>query len=319
MISRLFLATALLFQSSFANAALVDRLEASVNSRIILHSDVERFRKTSSLRTQLDPLFRDSKLSETGGQATNRQIVDFLIDEMVVLEEFEVSDDEVEQRVKSIQAENQIDRSQLISALSAEGFSFDQYFTIIRSSLAKMKLIDRDIRTKVYISDADVKNYYYNLNPNKGALEYRIQLIQISPENYRSSSVALETVQRVHRELEGGEPFDEVAKRVSDGPTADAGGDLGFLPRDEMASTIREEVEKLKVGEFSAPFGNSKAAYFIAKLADIRSGDERRLKQQTNQIREMLAAKEYRRQIELWLDRERQKAFIHYAGKPLFD
>src|SRR4051812_3236549 len=73
-------------------AKVLDRLEASVNSSLILHSDVQRFRKAIKLRQQIDPLFRGSALAEKGPKVTDSEIVEFLIDEKIILQKFPVSD-----------------------------------------------------------------------------------------------------------------------------------------------------------------------------------------------------------------------------------
>ena len=296
---------------------LLDRLEASVNADLILLSDVRAFRKNIGLRSQLDPLFAGTVVASKGDSAPAAEIVTFLIDEKIISQAFPVSDGEVEQEINSIQANNRIDRSSLMAALKQQGFTFQDYFDLIRSSVSKRALIDRDIRTKVYISDDDVKNYFYNHYPaeNRSGTSYKIQMITISPKNYKSSSAAKEIIQRARNSLLAGESFAEVAERFSDDPSAPAGGDLGFMSLEEMSPAIREEVKKLRVGQVSDILGSDQTAYFFIKLADLRSGQESKLKSLSEEIRNKLTAEEYQHQITLWLDKERQKAFIHRASE----
>jgi hypothetical protein len=82
-----------------------------------------------------------------------------------------------------------------------------------------------------------------------------------------------------------------------------------------MSPVIREALKKLKIGETSQVLGDAKTRYFILKLVDVTSAESDRFKQQKEEIRGQLAAGEYQRQIQLWLDRQRQTASIHRTGQ----
>ncbi len=301
-------------------APTLDRLEASVNSSLILLSDVKRFRDTLRLRAQLDPLFTGTTIAAKGAGSSDAEIVEFLINEKLISSQFPANDGDVDQEINSIQANNKIGREQLKSALKDQGFSFDDYFEMIRASIGKRNLIERDIRTKVTISDDDVKNYYYN-HYSQGAggaaaRAYHIKIIAISGKNYKSLAGARDVADRAKKSLAGGEAFEDVAKRVSDDPSAESGGDLGTLTEDQVAPLIKEQLKKLKIGELSSVFGGGKSnAFFILKLIDVRTSDNERFEKVKEEIRNQLYAAEYQHQIALWLDRQRQNAFLHRAGE----
>ena len=98
--------------------------------------------------------------------------------------------------------------------------------------------------------------------------------------------------------------------------SASAGGDLGVLPDDQMAPFIRDQVKKMNPGEVSAIFGGKKAGgFYIVRLVDVRSSDTERLEKMKEEIRTQLSSGEYGRQISLWLERQRQIAYMHRAGE----
>lgn len=304
--------------TAFAAPVVLDRLEASVNSSIILLTDVSKFRETIKLRAQLDPLFAGTTVATHGDKASNGECVQFLMDEKIIAQQFPVSDSEVEQEVNSIQANNHIDRLALKNALKEQGFNFEDYFELIRTSTAKRNLIDRDIRTKVTISNDDVKNYFYNHFARTSAipLSYRVQIIKVSTKNYKTSSAALETIQRALKQIRSGEPFEEVAKRVSDDATASTGGDLGTLTEDQVSPVIRAQMKKLQIGQVSEIINNTTSSYLILKLVDVKSSENDHFEKIKEEIRNQLTAAEYQHQISLWLERQRQNAFIHRTGEP---
>lgn len=307
--------------SPLAQAApiVVDRLEAAVNANLILLSDVQEFKKALTLRSQLDPLFAGTPVATKGKAATDAEVVQFLVDERLILQQFPVADSEVEQEITSIQNNNRIDRSSLKAALSNQGFSFEQYHELIRVSAAKRNLIDRDIRTKVNVSDDDVKNYFYNNLSKSSAAprSYHVKIITISPGTFKTAAAARGAAQSALKAIRGGERFEEVARRSSDNPSAPNGGDLGVMTEDQMAPQISKELKKLKIGQVSEVLGSADAGLFILYLADVKSGESNRLDKMKDEIRAQLAATEYQHQISLWLERQRQGSFIHRAGVPL--
>ena len=87
-----------------AAPVVIDRLEASVNSGLVLLSDVRAFRATEKLRQQLDPLFSETPLAAKGEGASTSDIVDYLIDEKLIMQRYPVGDAEVHWLVNSLSA-----------------------------------------------------------------------------------------------------------------------------------------------------------------------------------------------------------------------
>jgi peptidyl-prolyl cis-trans isomerase SurA len=302
----LLLATLFAATSAKATPVVLDRLEASVNSSLVMLSDVRLFRRTLPLRSQLDPLFAGTALASKGVGAPDADIVEFLINDQLILQAFPVTDAEVEQEVNSIQSNNRIDRQTLRNALREQGFNFDDYFDLIRVSASKRNLIDRDIRTKVSISDDDVRNHFYNRygkdskDSSGVGRSYRLQTVSIPIRDYKTPAAARAAAQNAQDNLKKGADVEEVS--LSDG---------------ELNATIKEQVKKLNAGEVSSVFGGpSLGAFFVIKLLEVKSGDSEQFLRAKEEIRAQLAAGEYQHQISLWLDRQRQKAFIHKAGDP---
>ena len=296
---------------------VIERVEASVNSGTILLSDISKFRETVGLRKQLDPLFAGTSVAQKERSANDTEIMNFLIDEKIILQQFVIVDGEVESAINSIQADNHIDRTSLKSALKDQGYKFDDYFELIRASVAKRNLVDRDIRTKVTITDDDVKNYFYN-HYSKGKetpTAFHAKIISISSRSYKSLGAARDVAQSARKALEGGEAFEEVAKRLSDDATAPSGGDLGELTDDQMSPQIRTELKKLKIGQVTEVL-QKQDGFFILKLVDLKSAESERYEKIKEEIRQQLSTAEFQHQIALWLERQRLNSFIHRAGDP---
>ena len=239
--------------------------------------------------------------------ASDSEIISFLVDERLILQTFPMTDAEVEQEINSIQGNNRITRDQLKAAIKTQGFAFEDYFELIRIGAAKRNLIDREIRTKVSISEDDIKNYFYNKHAKgkESPSAFRVKII------ITKTKVAAETAQK---SVLAGESFEDAAKKYSTDDSSAQGGDLGVLSEEQMSPVVRSQMKKMKVGEVSGVLGDTKSGFLVLKLDGIAAAEDQQLKKMREEIRGTLAAVEYQRQLVLWLERQRQNAFIHRAG-----
>ncbi|MBI2605595.1 MAG: peptidylprolyl isomerase [Deltaproteobacteria bacterium] len=299
-----------LAHAATSHAGLVDKIAAIVNADVILNSDVDRFERTISLRRELDPLFGFSAEME-GGKPTRAQILEFLVQERLIGAAFKVADSEVEQEIQTVQRSNRLSKDDLSEFLKSKGFNYDQYFELMRVGLQKRNLLDREIRSRVNISDDDVRNYYFNqvAKTSSTPLEYSISLIAINFKTYKNNRAAEQAAEDALRSIRQGEAFADVARRVSDDASASSGGDLGYLSSDQLAEPLKASVKKLQIGSLSDLI-RAPAGFMIAKLADIRSAENQKLVEMKEQIREQLAKEEYKKQLFLWAERARNGAYV---------
>lgn len=299
------------FTATGANAALIDKIAAIVNAEVILNSDIDRFERAISLRRELDPLFGFSAEMD-GGKPTHAQILLFLVQERLIGAAFKVADSEVEQEIQTVQRNNRLSKDDLTEFLKSKGFDYDQYFELMRVGLQKRNLLDREIRSRVNISDDDVRNYYFNqvAKSSSAPLEYAISLIAMNFKTYKNNQAAEQAAEAALKSIRQGEPFAEVARRVSDDASASSGGDLGYLSSDQLAEPLKTSVRKLQIGALSDLI-RTPTGFMIVKLADIRSAENQKLVEIKERIREQLAKEEYKKQLFLWAERARNSAYVH--------
>lgn len=296
--------------SPSAHCILVDRILAIVNADPIIRSDIETFRKTYSLRKELDPFLGFVEPTLTANENDSR-IVNYLIQEQLISQMFKASDQDVEAKIIEVMRSNSLDKTSLITFLKSRGFKYDDYYQLMKSSIEKQQFLNREIRERVNISDDDVRNHYFNsgkVSKNE-SLEYSLQMIYVDESNYKSTRYALETANAAHKSVTSGESFTDVARRTSDDPSAKQGGEIGFISSESLNPALLKAVRGMKIGAVSPVVGVS-SGYYILKLIDIRSGQSDHIEAQKNRIREELAKSEYARQLNLWTERAKQNAYI---------
>ncbi len=298
-----------------AHAEIVDRVEAIINKKAIYKSDVDLYKSTIPLRAKVDPLFASEPLSKKM-KPTDSEVIDFLINEDLILEKFPVADSEVEQEINGIQGNLKIDRDSLKAAIRREGFKFDDYFKLMRASISKRQLIDREIRNKAAVSEDDIHADFNRAHAGSKSFRgsFHLYLIKITKKNFKTAQLAREQAQAALESIKKGEAFEEVAKRFSDDESQAAGGDLGYLSYGDMSPALQKEVQKIgpeKVGSLI----EDKLNYMIVKTGEIKSESDSGLEKERESIRGRLIETEFRHQVQLWLERERSKNFVKINAK----
>jgi len=302
------------------SGTLIDRVEAIVNKKAIYYSDTKKFRSLASLRSKVDPLFANDPLSKK--TPTDTEIVDFLIAESLILEKFPVSDTDLDQEINSIQANLHIDRDALRAAITREGFQFDDYQALMRASIAKRQLIDRDIRNKAAVSEDELKTEY-NRNRSgsktfQGAIH--LHLIKVTKKNYKTVKYAKDLYEQALKDLDSGQSFEDVAKKTSDDNSATNGGDLGFLSYQEMSGPLQKEVQKQlatkgvdqknQISKFEDP-----TSFTIIKISEVSKDVDSGFDKEKDALRGKLMEGEFQHQIKLWIDRQRTLSYIRINQK----
>lgn len=298
---------ALLSSPVFADT--VDRVEAIINKQVVYKSDVDRFKKLIPLRLKVDPFFATDPLSKK--VADSSEIVNYLVNEKLILDKFPVNDSDVEQEITGIQSNLHTDRDGLRSAITREGFRFDDYFQLMRVSLAKRQLIDHEIRNKATVSEDDLRAEYNRGKAGSKSFRgaFHLYIVRVTKKNFKSPALAKQSATAALAALTGGEDFKAVAEKYSDDATSTSGGELGYLSYSEMSPFLQKAVQKLGPGKTSEVLDDGKS-FQIVRIEDIKSDVDSGFEREKDALRGKLLEAEFRHQIQLWLDRQRAQNFV---------
>jgi peptidyl-prolyl cis-trans isomerase C len=103
---------------------------------------------------------------------------------------------------------------------------------------------------------------------------YDEQIAKVVPEpEVRARHILVKTEQEAKdlvKQLKAGADFVELAKKSSDGPSAQTGGDLGYFARGQMVKPFEDAAFALKAGEISAPV-QTEFGWHVIKVEDKRN------------------------------------------------
>ena len=151
---------------------------------------------------------------------------------------------------------------------------------MVTDLVLEQELLSRELEDE--LTEADVRARYDEL---VAETENR--------EQVRASHILLkekEDAEAVIEELDEGGDFAELAKERSVGPSAEAGGDLGYFTRSEMAAPFSEAAFALEPGQYTREPAKTKFGWHVILVEDRRSVQPPPFDQVREQIRTRLAA-----------------------------
>jgi peptidyl-prolyl cis-trans isomerase SurA len=283
---------------------LVDRVAAVVNDDVITLSEVRAAAKpleqSEQSKADRERLYRD---------VLDDLIADRLLEQQIRDSEVEVTEADLDRAVQDILRQNNISEAQLEQALAARDMSVSQYREDLRTQLQRLKVIDRKVRSKINISEREVEEEYQRRVRDEEKREFvRISHIYIPSEGDPEAARAAAKAAR-QRVMMAGQPFEDVAKAVSKGPTAAEGGSLGELAVSGLLPGLAEAVAGLSEGELSEPV-EAGPGFHIVRLEERRLQASTSFEELAPKIREQLYQREMEKQMDLWLDELEAKAAV---------
>ena len=132
--------------------------------------------------------------------------------------------------------------------------------------------------------------------------------ILITPNEIIDDATARQQLDDALERIDEGEDFGELAKLLSDGPTAPVGGDLGWSDPGSFVPEFEEVMNDLEVGEISEPF-RSPFGWHIVEVLDRRVYDNTEdLKRRNCDAR--IRNSKMEDETQLWMRRLRDEAFV---------
>ena len=254
---------------------LIDSVVAVVNDDVITRHELdERVREVvRQLQKQDTPLPPADVLEK---QILERMIMDMLQMQYAKETGVRVDDAQLNQAITRIAQQNKFPSvAEFRAKLEADGVDFNKFREEIRGEIISTRLREREIDSKLVISDGEVDNYLANKARmgNSGEEFHLAHILVMVPEQASAEKIqaARERAEKALSQLKGGADFAQVAAGSSDAKDALKGGDLGWLPGDRIPPLFANELQNLKPGQITAIL-RSPSGFHILKLIDKRSG-----------------------------------------------
>jgi len=333
-------------------ASPVDRIVAVVNSDVITQFDLDR-QAAPYLKRIMAQEAGDARKAEITAQVRQQVLSDMieesLIDQAAKRLGINVTDGEVEGMIQDVMNTRGLTPGELNERIAQEGLSMDTYRKQLRSHFYKMKILNREVKSKIVVTDEEIGAYYrehQDLYEGREAARIRQILLIVTPGATGQEKEA----QRAKAEdllgrLRSGASFSELAMANSQGPAAAAGGDLGFVEKGVMLPEVdRAAFSELAMANSQGPAAaaggdlgfvekgvmlpevdraafsmnrgetsdviETRVGFHIIQVLDRRGAGLKPVEEVRDEIREKIGGSKMETKFEEWLEDQRKKAHI---------
>jgi peptidyl-prolyl cis-trans isomerase SurA len=300
-------------------AKVVEEIIARVNNQIITRSELDRAKAQAA----------DDSREECNGRCTPEQLqvaiedgqkfaLRDLVNQSLLAQRGKDMDINVEpELVKQLdqirQKNNLKDLDDLEKAISAQpGMNWDDFKSNIKNHLLTQEVIRREVGSHITISNEDTKKYYEEhkqdfVRPEQVALS----AIEIKTEGKKESEIPelRAKAQKLHDRVKDGEDFGELAKRFSDGATAQQGGFLGEYKRGELSKELEDIVFKMKKNELTDVI-ETKQGFLVLKVLEHYDEGEQPFSKVENEIQERLYNQKMEPALREYLKTLREQSYV---------
>jgi len=251
---------------------------AQVNSHVITYAQLDKTYK-AQYPQQVE------KANEDQAMSNRLEVLNGMITSEIMLQRAEqmglsAVDADVEaefNKMKTPYTKEEFDKQ-----LAERHLTADELRAQLRRDLTVAKLINKEITSKISITDADVTNFYTANKDSFNLAEPQVHMAQILVTPYPDPNVrnlknskaqneadAQAKIRDISERLKRGEDFGMVAQNYSEDPsTAQNGGDMGFIGQSSLEKAspeLRKLVDSLQPGVFSGPI-HTPDGYRILKV-----------------------------------------------------
>ena len=245
-----------------------------------------------------------------------RMILDELIVNKLLLKrsaDTPVTDAEVNAQFERIKASFGSEE-QLKKQLATVGQTVDAVKTEMRERLRQEHWIDEQIKGKAEVTEADAEDFYKK-NPEQFKSPEQVRashiLVAVSQDAKPEAVVEKEkAAQAIAARVKKGEPFDKLAKELSEDPSAKQNsGDLDFFTKEAMVPEFANAAFSMKKDEISDPV-RSQFGYHIIKVTDHKDAETVSLEKAKPQLLAYLKRQKKQAEVQKVVEDLRAKADV---------
>jgi peptidyl-prolyl cis-trans isomerase SurA len=308
--------------TAFAADTVIEEIVARVNGSIITRSDLDKAKQ------QIETEAREKNTDGTQ-ELTKRQpdMLRDLIDQQLLIQKAGdlgiTGDTELVKKLDDMRKQMGLgSMEELEKAAQQQGISYEDFKQNLRNNIITQAVIGREVGSHIQFTKEEIQQFY---DQHKQELDRPEQVtlseILIAPVKAAKEgdkvpdptpeqlTAAEQKASQVLADIKKGAKFDDEAKKFSDGPTAQQGGDLGEFRRGSLAKELEDKTFALKPGE-TTDVVRTKQGFVILKVTSHTPAGVPPLKDVESNVQEALYLQKLQPALRAYLTKLREDAFI---------
>jgi len=305
----------LMLVSWSVQAEVADRIIAVVNDEVITLKEYNEALKPYLQKIEETYQGNDKAIviKQTKDAILQRLIDNLLIEYEAKKRGTNIKDEDVMNVLKDMLTRQNLEMKDYLKKLEKEGTPLEAVKSEIRSQLMRMRLMRLEVKSKILVSDQEIGEYYdRHRDEYEGKEAVRIkQILLLIPANSSAAAVAKlkEDAGKIQKRAVGGESFDALAAKYSQGPAAAQGGDVGFIEKGGMIPEIEKAAFSLPQGQVSSVIQSS-VGFHIIKVVDKRGAGHKSITVVREEIKAKLEDEKLEKKYDEWITSVRKRSHI---------
>lgn len=301
--------------SAFAQSETVDRIVARVNKHIITLSELRAVSEPflAAARTQLTGPEKEKKLKELEKSILQKMIEEKLIIDKAKTMGITVTDQEIDKAIDELKQRHSLNDFQFQQLLEQQEIPLEEYKETIKEQILASRAMGVAVHSKIELTEAEAKGYYERHKEEfflPEDIKARQILIQCPPKADPSERQRAEAeAKHVHKALLNGADFAQLAKKHSQDPSSEKGGDIGHIKRGELLPALEKSLFALEEKAIS-PVIETGRGFHILKVEDKRTKRLKTFSEVKNEILDKLYKDKLGARHKEWIDEVKKDAFI---------
>ena len=305
----------LMLAGTQARSEITDKIIAVVNGEIITQNEFNAAFEPYLKR--IDETYpgsdKEAIIRQTKAALLQRFIDDLLIEQEAKKAGTSIKEEEVMEVLRDSLARQNIRMEDFLKKTESEGRSLETVKNEVRGQMMRTRLMRREIKSKVMISDQEIGEYYNrHRDEYEGKEAVRIkQILLLIPKNADEETKAgiRNEAQQILNRAASGEPFDLLAMKYSQGPEAQQGGDIGFIEKGVIIPEVEKAAFSLPLEQISNVIESS-LGFHIIKVIDKRGAGLKKIESVREEIKTKLEDEKLEKKYDEWISAVRKKSFI---------
>jgi len=255
---------------------MVEEIVARVNNEIITSSELDKARASAEedARQECAGKCNPEQLRaaiEDGQKTALRDLINqSLLEQRGKDLALSVETDVVKQLDQIRISNNLKDMDELEKAVTSQGLNWEDFKNNIRNKILTQQVISREVGSHITIGhDEALKLYNEHKNEFVKPEQVALRAIEVSTEGKTEAEIPelKKKAESYLKRIDDGEDFSVLAKRFSDGKTAQQGGYLGEYKRGELSKELEDKVFVMKKNELTGVI-ETKTGFLILQVME---------------------------------------------------
>ena len=296
-----------------SDAEVINKVIAIINDKIITYSDLMRM--LYPLYMKLQKVYTREELKEKISEAREDVLNQLIENELILqearkIEDLEISEKSVKEYVGGI-IKNFPSKEVFVQNLEQEHMTMEEFEDSIRDQLLVKKLTEKEVAGRILITPKEIQEKYEkDKEKYKQAEESHVFHILIKKTgDIDQDSDQKKLLDDFSALIKDENDFTSYARKYSEGPNKDKGGDMGFLKRGTLLKELDTAIADLRAGEISEVV-ETDVGYHLLFLKARKKSEYIPISQIWDRIKNNLFQEKATAIRQTWIQELRNKAYI---------